>query len=485
MKDIKFVRLTKVIAEHSLTVRLLFTVFVLVFLSSGAQLAAHYLNWQVETAFSAGAIVSVVFFAGYLFRAFVLPLNKVIRATDQIGHGELNHRIDVATEGELGQLAASINNMTETLEHRLTEVSLLSQISRESTLSRNLNRVLDLILEKAISIQQADSGSIMLVDQDQENLIIKTSSGLNPEIKPGTRVPIQDGIAGWVAREGRPIVLIDGMGSDHTFIQEEKVRNAVSLPILLDNRVVGILNLSYQDRVDGRHFSPTELGFLTTLTNHAAAAINNAQLFEELRTNYFSTVEALATAIDAKDPYTHGHSARVADYAIATAREMKMSESELEMMQTAAYLHDVGKIGIPEPILTKPGKLTTEEYEIIKTHPEISARILSPVNFRGEVISIVRHHHERFDGDGYPDRVKGESIPLPARILAVADAYDAMTSERPYRPSMDPENAKAELIRCAGTQFDKEIVQAFLKTIEGYDVGIAQTAVAPGLISGT
>ena len=476
MKDIKFARLTRLIAEHSLAVRLIFIVFFLVFISSGAQLAAHYLNWRVETVFSAGAVISIVFFAGYLFRAFVIPLNKVIRATNRIGHGELESRINIKTEGELGQLASSINNMTEILEHRLNEVSLLSEISRESTLSRNLNKVLDLILEKAISIQQADAGSIMLVDQDRENLIIKTSKGLNPQIKPGACVPIQDGIAGWVAREGRPIVLIDGMDSDHTFIDNEQVRNAVSLPILLDNHVVGVLNLSYQDRVDGRHFTPTELGFLTTLTNHAAAAINNAQLFEELRTNYFSTVEALATAIDAKDPYTHGHSARVADYAIATAREMKMSDPDLEMMQAAAYLHDVGKIGIPEPILTKPGKLTPEEYEIIKTHPEISARILSPVNFRGEVISIVRHHHERFDGDGYPDRVKGESIPLPARILAVADAYDAMTSARPYRPAMDPENAKAELIRCAGTQFDKNIVQAFLKTIKSYEVGVATGA---------
>ena len=486
MKNVELVWLTNFIAEHSLAVRTLFTAFYLVFLSSGAQLLAHYFNWRAESVFSVGAIISVLVFGAFLFRSFLLPLRKVIQATDEIGGGKFDCRIDIGTDDEIGQLAASINNMTEILEQRLNEVSLLNQISCESTLSRNINRVLDLILEKAISIQEADSGSIMLLDHDRKNLVIKAAKGLNPQIKPGTCVPIGDGIAGWVAREGRPIVLIDGTGSNYTSLHEEQVRNAVSLPVLLDNHVVGVLNLSYQDCVDGRRFSSTELGFLTTLANHAAAAINNAQLFEELRTNYLSTVEALVTAIDAKDPYTHGHSARVADYAIATARQLNMSEEEVEMMQAAAYLHDVGKIGIPEPILTKPGKLTVEEFEIIKTHPEISARILSPVNFRGEVISIVRHHHERFDGSGYPDRVKGESIPLPARILAVADAYDAMTSARPYRPPMDPVNAKAELLRCAGTQFDRDIVEAFLKTIKGFEVQIARPApAAPGFVAQT
>ncbi len=476
MKGKKLAELVKFITDHDLGIRVVFSVFVVIFLSFGAQLSAHFLGWRAETIFSAGTAISIMIFGTYLFKFFVLPLNNVIRVTDEIGSGEFGRRIDVSAGGELGQLGASINNMTELLEQRLSEVSLLNQISRESTLSRNLNRVLDLILEKAISIQQADSGSIMLVDQNKEYLVIKAGKGLASKIKPGMRVPIENGIAGWVAREGRPIILIDGIGSDHTLLHQEQVRNAVSLPILLDKDVVGVLNLSYTDSLEGRRFNPSELGFLTTLANHAAAAINNAQLFEELRTNYFSTVEALATAIDAKDPHTHGHSARVAEYSIAIARQLKMSAADVEMMQAAAYLHDVGKIGIPGAILTKPGKLTAEEFEVIKTHPEISARILSPVNFHGEVISIVRHHHERIDGSGYPDRVKGSSIPVPARILAVADAYDAMISARPYRPPMDTESAKAELIRCSGTQFDKNIVKEFLKTIKSRETTEGQTA---------
>jgi putative nucleotidyltransferase with HDIG domain len=323
----------------------------------------------------------------------------------------------------------------------------------------------------------------MLVDENSRELVIKVAHNLNSKIKPGTRVPIGEGIAGWVVREARPIVLVDGVGSDQNLMHQKKVRNAVSLPILLDRRVVGVLNLSYDHDLENRRFSPTELSFLTTLANNAAAAINNAQLFEELRTNYFRTIEALATAIEAKDPYTHGHSTRVADYAIATARQLNMTDEEIETMQTAAYLHDVGKIGIPEPILTKPGKLTKEEFEIIKTHPEISARILAPVNFHGEVISIVRHHHERVDGLGYPDRIEGGLIPVQARILSVADAFDAMTSVRPYRPAITSDDAKAELLRCAGTQFDQKIVEAFLKTLQAQKLGDAQSRTADPIFS--
>lgn len=483
LKDITLIRLTKFIADHGLTIRILFITFALSFVTSGSLLIAHYWDWRVESVFSTGAVLSVGVFFLYLVRYFIRPIQQLIKDAERIGGGEFDRRIAVPEEHEIGRLALSINNMTELLEQRLGEVSLLSQISRESTLSRNLNKVLDLILEKAISSQKADAGSIMLIDKNKGDLVIKVAHNLNPEIRPGTRVPMGDGIAGWVAREGRPIVLIDGIGSDSSFLHAQNVKNAVSLPVLLDHRAVAVLNLSYGEGVDGKRFDPAELGFLTTLANHAASAINNAQLFEELRSNYFSTIEALATAIEAKDPYTHGHSARVAEYAMATAQKLEMSESEIEMMQAAAYLHDVGKIGIPEPILSKPGKLTDSEFEIIKTHPEISARILSPVNFDQTVVLAVKFHHERIDGHGYPKKMKGEAIPLSARILAVADSFDAMTSARPYRPAIGYEDAKAELLRCAGTQFDHRIVDAFLETMAGREELIDSRVRTPEMLT--
>lgn len=452
--------------QHGVTIRILFFSGSAVTATAAVVISADRFGWRhYSLSLTAAMSIALVAMFIYLRERFIKPLNAVIKVTNDIGAGRLEQRIAVYRSDEIGRLGLSINQMTEMLEQRLDEVSLLNQISRESTLSQNLGKVLSLILDKAVNMQQADAGSIMLVDKKSGDLLIKAAQNLNPDVTGETRVPVGQGIAGWVAKEGRPIVLIDGIGEDSGFPGARKVQNAVSLPILLDEQVVGVLNLSYKDGAKGRKFSPTDLDFLTTLANHAAASINNAQLFEELRGNYFSTIQALAAAIDAKDPYTHGHSARVAEYAIAAAKELDMTMGEMEVIQAAAYLHDVGKIGIPEPILTKPGKLTDAEYEIIKTHPEISARIISPVNFQGEVVSIVRHHHERIDGHGYPDMVRGDKIPIEARILAVADSFDAMISVRPYRPPRSLEDAKMELIRCSGTQFDKEIVRAFIKAV--------------------
>jgi len=454
------------LAQHGVTIRILFGSGLATTGTVAVVIAADHFGWRhYSIPLSAAMVLTMVIMFLSLKRRFIEPLSHVMQVTDKIGTGLLDERITIHRLDEIGRLSISINAMTDMLEQRLNEVSLLNQISRESTLSQNLSKVLGLILDKAVNMQQADAGSIMLVDKRSGDLIIKAAKNLNPDVRGETRIPVGQGIAGWVAKEGRPIVLIDGVGNDNDFPGSRKVQNAVSLPILLDEQAVGVLNLSYKDGSSGRKFSPSDLDFLTTLANHAAAAINNAQLFEELRGNYFSTIQALAAAIDAKDPYTHGHSARVAEYAIAAAKELDMTMAEMEVIQAAAYLHDVGKIGIPEPILTKPGKLTDEEYEIIKTHPEISARIISPVNFQGEVVSIVRHHHERVDGHGYPDMVRGDKIPLEARILAVADSFDAMISVRPYRPPRSLEDAKMELIRCSGTQFDKEIVRAFIKAV--------------------
>lgn len=452
--------------EYGITIRVLALSGVAILATSGVLFAAHTSGWELGIPFLLATAVSILVFYVFFRTLFLKRISDVIKTTDEIGGGALDRRITVHRPDEIGRLSWSINHMTEMLEQRLTEVSLLNQISRESTLSQNLTKVLSIILEKAVSSQKADAGSIMLVDKKTGDLLIKATTNPEARLIGEKRVPAGYGIAGWVAKEGRPIVLIDGIGSDRDFPEAKQVQNAVSLPILLDKRVVGVLNLSYKDSAHDKKFSPADLDFLTTLANHAAAAIHNAQLFEELRGNYFSTIQALAAAIDAKDPYTHGHSARVAEYAIAAAKELKMTMAQMELIQAAAYLHDVGKIGIPEPILTKPGKLTDEEYEIIKTHPEISARILSPVNFNGDVIPIVRGHHERYDGHGYPDHVKGPSIPFEARLLAVADSFDAMTSVRPYRPPRTVDDAKNELLRCAGSQFDRDIVEAFIKAVE-------------------
>ncbi len=193
-----------------------------------------------------------------------------------------------------------------------------------------------------------------------------------------------------------------------------------------------------------------------------------AEKNSELRTGYIETIRALAEAVDAKDAYTRGHSERVGIYASKIAREMGFPKEFIERVYIAGVLHDIGKIGVPDDIITKPGRLSAEETVMMNAHPEIGAKILTPVSFLGDVIPCVRHHHEWFDGseDGYPDRLQGDTIPLPSRILLVADTVEAMTSNRPYRDGLSLERVLEELTSYSGRQFDPACVEAFLRVIE-------------------
>ena len=204
--------------------------------------------------------------------------------------------------------------------------------------------------------------------------------------------------------------------------------------------------------------------------DHATALANSK---DELATLYLATIRSLALAIDAKDQYTHKHILRVQKYAVATAVQMGMTGNELKAMETGALLHDIGKLGVPEYVLLKPGRLTEDEFDKIKQHPNIGADILDPVTFPWPVLPIVKHHHERMDGTGYPDGLKGEEIPLSARVLAVADVYDAITSSRSYRSAWSHERAMEEIHDKSGTHFDPVVVEAFAAIIDGVLVEIA------------
>jgi len=186
---------------------------------------------------------------------------------------------------------------------------------------------------------------------------------------------------------------------------------------------------------------------------------------QELRRLFVSSIKALAQALEAKDEYTQGHSARVAEESVRIAKYLSLPEHEIEGLWLAGFLHDIGKIGIRETVLNKPGKLNSSEWEQVQQHPVLAEKILEPIEELAAVICTVRHHHERFDGSGYPDGLKGSEIPLGARVLAVADAYDALTSRRPYRDALPQSEALTVLEEAAGTQFDSVIVRAFMSCI--------------------
>jgi len=189
------------------------------------------------------------------------------------------------------------------------------------------------------------------------------------------------------------------------------------------------------------------------------------ELYTKMRKVYLDTIRALAAAIDAKDPYTKGHSERVAKIAVVLATELNLSDREIENIEYTALLHDIGKIGIDDRILGKSSKLSNEEFKKIKEHPIVGAKIIEPVDFLKNSYEVIYHHHERYDGDGYPDGLKEKDIPLCARIIAVADAYDAMGSDRPYRKKLNKDKIMQELKDQSGKQFDSEIVKALISII--------------------
>jgi putative nucleotidyltransferase with HDIG domain len=244
---------------------------------------------------------------------------------------------------------------------------------------------------------------------------------------------------------------------------EDMPASSMSVPLIGKNKLFGVLNVS---KFAGRPFSTSDLQIMLILSSQVATAMENAALYENLRENYFRTVQALVAAVEAKDSYTRWHSTNVAKYAVAIARDMGMSPSQLEEIHIAAILHDIGKIGISELIISKPTRLDAKEFDIMKDHPSHGIRILEPIGFSSAIINAIYQHHERFDGKGYPRGLAGEEISLVSRILSVADTIDAMVSERPYRGTIPSRDVVLELERESGRQFDPQISESARRLIE-------------------
>ncbi|MDY6794367.1 MAG: GAF domain-containing protein [Actinomycetota bacterium] len=367
------------------------------------------------------------------------------------------------------QAALAIHNsrLYSDLEDRIGELHAIFEIDKAITSAIDLETVLQQIVQMSIGLLDAKISSIMLLDDSNEELIIAAAHGLSEQYINKGPIKVGESIAGKVILEGRPDSVLDiredprHVYSDYA--REEGLCSLLSVPLNLKERVVGVLNI-YTDKP--HDFSQHEKNLFTSLASQAAIAIENARLFESLEEIYIEVITALASAIDARDSYTHGHSHRVTEYAVLIAEQLNLAPAEVDIIRNASILHDVGKIGIKEDILKKPGRLTEDERREMEYHPFIGTKILQSVKLLEPVLPLVYHHHERYDGNGYPDGLKGDEIPLGARIISVADAFESMTSDRPYRKALPVEEALAELRHGSSRQFDPHIVEVFLVMAE-------------------
>jgi response regulator RpfG family c-di-GMP phosphodiesterase/PAS domain-containing protein len=329
--------------------------------------------------------------------------------------------------------------------------------------ARDLSRVLDpdevlsLALGRAMELTGAATGSVMLLEPESGRLVISLARGLPDDVVKTTTLGDGEGIAGWVLTSGQPL-LIEDLPARSPAARRHGIRSAVSVPIADDDGTLGVLNVG--SRSFPARFSESHLRAIEMLGRQTATALRNARAVSESRELYFDTLKALALALETKDPYSRGGTERVLEYADAIGSVFELTDEEREALRIAALLHDIGMASVGEAVVTSDRTLTTVERALLKMHPQIAAEILSEAPALRHVVPIVYHHHEWYDGEGYVGGLAGQAIPIGARILAVADAYVAMTSDRPYRRAFSTRDALRELADKAGTQFDPAVVDA-------------------------
>lgn len=361
----------------------------------------------------------------------------------------------------------------ERIRKQLEQLSALRTIDLAITSSLDLQVTLAILLDQITSVVKTGAVDILLLDQVTGYLEYHAGRGFPTNSIKHSHLSMGEGYAGRSALEQRTIHIPDLTDEKVDFLRPELIRDGFisysCVPLIVKKEVKGVIELFLRAKTEP---DPEFLAFFEAIALQAAIAIDNASLFNnlyrrnmELNLAYENTIEGWSRALDLRDKETEGHSRRVTEMTVNIARVMGVEESELVHIRRGALLHDIGKMGIPDAILLKPGPLTDKEWEIMQKHPVYGYELLSPIDYLRNSIDIPYCHHERWDGTGYPRRLKKDEIPLCARIFAVVDIWDALTSERPYRPAWPLGKAREHLKSLSGTHLDPKIVEIFLDTL--------------------
>jgi PAS domain S-box-containing protein len=351
----------------------------------------------------------------------------------------------------------------------------LHQVAIEISAELRLSVLINTILEQAEALLDVDRGGAVYLYEPEANVLrLAHGSGINRG-RNGLGLPLGQGVAGRVYGTAQPLIVDDytrweGHGA---ILVADPPSTVMGVPLILKGQVAGVLTLVANSQL--RTFGPLDVQLAETFAAQAAISIDNAQLFENLqRSNadllqaYDATIQGWSAALDLRDKETEGHSQRVTEMTLRLARALQMREEELVQVRRGALLHDIGKLGIPDAILLKPGPLDDSEWQLMRRHPQLAYDMLAPIAYLNPALDIPFCHHEKWDGSGYPRGLRGEQIPLAARIFALVDVWDALTSDRPYRPAWTKEQVVAYIREQAGKHFDPDLTAAFLAMIGDY-----------------
>lgn len=382
----------------------------------------------------------------------------------------------VAVSPLIGLVLANFKSKEETFISSHSRLNSLMTVASGVSTSSNLRSMMLRALQNAVDEVGASAGYVMLISEEaKDRLVTEAAYGREGQFIFPTILPVGNGISGYVAKMAQPIEVHDDLGESLDCDgMDVQVRSAVSVPLInrsysgtgaaASEEVLGtmtVLKCDTNEQLDSR-----DLDLMISIGSLMAAAITNARMEERQRATFVRTLESLATALEARDEYTQGHSQRVGDVSLLIGYELGFSPEALEELRVGTTLHDIGKIGVPDAILNKPGRLTEEEFELMKQHPVIGYEICKPLMLSDTVLMIIRNHHEKLDGSGYPDGLKGGELPLTLRIVCVADAFDAMSSRRPYRNVMAISSVIEEMSKGAGIQFDPVVVETLKNLLQ-------------------
>lgn len=361
----------------------------------------------------------------------------------------------------ISSLSKEVKGKNLQLEKAIQRLKKLNEAGRVLTSIIETEELMKIIIRSAADLIGADSVTIHLQRKDKDSLTLQYQRGLGIDYLPEVSMEFNTCYVD-ILKRGKPLHHPDPSGTLAADSISGKAR--IGVPLKMQGQVVGGMLLENNNSTD--LFTEDELELLTTLSSQAMVAMENAVLYETLKANYFAAIQSLVNALEANDTFTKGHSERVTRLSLHLGQYIGLDYKELETLEHAAILHDIGKLGVDTLILQKRGKLTVSEYALIQAHPEIGNEILRPIRTMQDVRTIIIQHHERYDGKGYPKRLKGSEISLKSRILSIVDTFDAMMTDRPYRNALTIGQVFDELEKNSGTQFDPYVVQMFVEMIK-------------------